>query len=124
MNEAMRPLEPFSFMRPEEPFSLLNDGSSDAGLKKMNSVAVNIFDVNRSKKVECKFYGMCVTTGEHSGKAENIFSAIDSTMTNDGVDWNNLVSIGLDNTNSNMGIRNSIKSRILQKKLRPVRGWL
>ena len=34
---------------------------------------------------------------------------------NDGVDWNNLVSIGLDNTNSNMGIRNSIKSRILQK---------
>ena len=58
---------------------------------------------------------MCVTTGEHSGKAENIFSAIDSTMTNDGVDWNNLVSIGLDNTNSNMGIRNSIKSRILQK---------
>ena len=49
------------------------------------------------------------------GKAENIFSVIDSTMTNDGVDWNNLVSIGLDNTNSNMGIRNSIKSRILQK---------
>ena len=28
---------------------------------------------------------MCVTTGEHSGKAKNIFSAIDSTMTNDGV---------------------------------------
>ena len=49
------------------------------------------------------------------GKAENIFSVIDSTMTNDGVDWNNLVGIGLDNTNSNMGIRNSIKSRILQK---------
>ena len=111
----MRLLEPFSFMRPEEPFSLLNDGSSDAGLKKMNSVAVNIFDVNRSKKVEYKFYGMCVTTGEHSGKAENIFTAIDSTVTNDGVDWNSLVSIGLDNTNSNMGIRNSIKSTILQK---------
>ena len=64
----------------EEPFSLLNDGSSDTGLKKMNVVAVNIFDVTRSKKVECKFYDMCVTTAEHSGKAENIFSAIDSTM--------------------------------------------
>ena len=117
MNQAMRPLlrnELTEYMK-EEPFSLLNDGSSDTGLKKMNAVAVNIFDVNRSKKVECKFYDMCVTTGEHSGKAENIFSAIDSTMTNDGVDWNNLVSIGLDNTNSNMGIRNSIKSRILQK---------
>ena len=94
---------------------MLNDGSSDTGLKKMNTVAVNIFDVNRSKKVECKFYDMCVTTGEHSGKAENIFSAIDSIMMNDGVDWNNLVNIGLDNTNSNMGIRNCIKSRILQK---------
>ena len=58
---------------------------------------------------------MCVTTGEHSGKAEDIFSAIDSTITNDGVYWNNLVCIGLDNKNSNMGIKNSIKSRILQK---------
>ena len=58
---------------------------------------------------------MCVTTGEHSGKAENIFSAIDSTMTNDGVDWNNLVSIGLDNTNSNMGIRNSISREFCKK---------
>ena len=45
---------------------------------------------------------------------KTIYSVIDSTMTNV-VDWNNLVSIGLDNTNSNMGIRNSIKSRILQK---------
>ena len=34
----------------EEPFSLVNDGSSDTGLKKMNTVTVNIFDVNQSKK--------------------------------------------------------------------------
>ena len=118
----MRPLfrnESTEYMK-EGPFSLLNDVSSDTGLKKMN----DIFDVNRSKKVECKFYDMCVTTGECSGKADNIFSAIDLTMTNDGVDWNNLISIGLDNTNSNMGIRNSIKSRILQKKLRRVCHWL
>ena len=81
----------------------------------MNAVAVNIFDVSQSKKVECKFYDICVTTGEDSGKAEHILSAIDSTMMNDGVDWNNLVSIGLYNTNSNMGIRNSIKLKILQK---------
>ena len=94
---------------------MLNGGSSDTGLKKLNAVAVNTFDVNRSKKVECKFYETCVTTGEHSGKAENISFPIDSTMTNDGVDWNNLVSTGLDNTNSDMGIRNSIKSRNLQK---------
>ena len=58
MNQAMRPLlrnELTEHMR-EEPFSLLNDGSSDTGLKNMNAVAVNIFDVNQSKKVECKFY--------------------------------------------------------------------
>ena len=116
MNQAMRPLlrnELTEHMR-EEPFSLLNDGSSDTGLKNMNAVAVNIFDVNQSKKVECKFY-MCGTTGEHSSKAENIISAIDSTMMNDSVAWNNLGSIGFDNTNSNMGIRNSIKWKTLQK---------
>ena len=93
MNQAMRPLlrnELTEYMK-EEPFSLLNDGSSDTGLKKMNAVAVNIFDVNRSKKVECKFYDMYVTTGEYSRKAENLFSAVDSTTTNDGVDWSALV---------------------------------
>ena len=66
MNQAMRPLlrnELLTEYMKEEPFSLLNNGSSDTGLKKMNAVAVNVFDVNRSKKVECKFYDMCVTTG-------------------------------------------------------------
>ena len=96
-NQAMRPLqrnELTEYMK-EEPFSLLNDGSSDIGLKKMNAVAINIFDVNQSKKVECKFYDMCATTGANSGKAENLFSAIDSTVKNDGVSWNNLASIDL-----------------------------
>ena len=95
MNQVMRQLLPNELTESMKggPFSLLNDGSSDTGLKKMNTVAVNIFDVNRSKKVECKFYDMCVTTEEHSGKAENIFSAIDSTMTKDGVDWNNQLTI-------------------------------
>ena len=66
MNQTMRPLlrnELLTEYMKEEPFSLLNNGSSDTGLKKMNAVAVNVFDVNRSKKVECKFYDMCVTTG-------------------------------------------------------------
>ena len=48
MNQAMRPLlrnKLTEYMK-EEPFSLLNDGSSDKGLKKMNVVAVNTFDIN------------------------------------------------------------------------------
>ena len=63
-----------------EPFSLVNDGSSDTWLKKINAVAVNIFDVNQSKKVERKSYDMCVTTWGNSGKAENLFYATDSTV--------------------------------------------
>ena len=37
----------------EHPFGLINDGSSDSGVKKMNAMCVHIFDVNRSKRVEC-----------------------------------------------------------------------
>ena len=58
---------------------------------------------------------MCVTTGANSGKAENLFPAIDSAVKNDGINWDNQVSIGLDYANSNMGSTNSIKSRILEK---------
>ena len=65
---------------------------------------------------------MCVTTGANSGKAENLFPAIDSAVKNDDINWDNQVSIGLDNTNSNMGNRNSIKSRILEKAR--ICGWL
>ena len=43
----------------EESFSLLNDGSSDTGLKNMDAVAINIFDINQSKKVEWKFNDVC-----------------------------------------------------------------
>ena len=81
-----------------------NDRSSDTGLKKMSAVAVNIFDANQSKKVACKFYEICVTTGANSGKLENIFSGIDLTVKNNGANWYNLVRFGV--ANSTMGIRN------------------
>ena len=64
----MRPLlrnELTEYMK-EESFSLGNGGSSDAGLKQMNTFAVNIFDVNQSKKAECKFSDICLTTGANS----------------------------------------------------------
>ena len=89
----------------EEPFSLVNDGSSDTGLKKMNAVAVNLYDVNHIKKVECNFYDVCDNWNKQWEGRES-FSAIDATVKNDGVSWDNLVSICLDNTNSNMGIKN------------------
>ena len=58
---------------------------------------------------------MCGTSGEHCSKAVTLFNKIDETLSKDGVDWCNLISSGLDNTNANMGSKNSMKSRILEK---------
>ena len=35
----------------EQLYSLVNDGSSDSGVEKMNLVCTLIFDVNKSKQV-------------------------------------------------------------------------
>ena len=98
------------------PFSLVNDGTSDTAIKKMNALCALIFDVNNSKSVEFKFYDMCTPSGEHCSKASTLFDAIDSSLTKEGLDWDNVVySFGLDNTNSNIGNKNSVKSRVLEK---------
>ena len=47
----------------ENPFSIVNDGSSNCGLSKMNSVCVCIFDVQQIKVVEMKFFSMCSMQG-------------------------------------------------------------
>ena len=96
-------------------FGFLNDGSSDIGLKKLNSMCTLIFDVNRSNKVELKCYDMCSTTGEDASKASTLFESIEKAMGRDDIPWENVVSIGLDNGSTNMGKRNSIKSRFLEK---------
>lgn len=83
----------------------------------MNAVSINIFGVNRSKKVEWKLWYMCVTTREDSAKASSLFGAINETLTKDGIDWNNIVTIGLVNTNANIGSRSSVKSSYLQECL-------
>jgi len=68
-----------------------------------------------SNKMEIKFYDMCTTSGEDCSKAETLFNAIDSAFVKDDLSWKHCVSVGLDNTNVNMGNRNSVKSRVLQK---------
>ena len=53
LNEAMMPnLKSYllTYMQ-NEPFSLVNDGTTDTGLKKMNAACAMIFDINVSKKV-------------------------------------------------------------------------
>ena len=117
LNDAMMPsLKDYltSYMK-DNLFSLVNDGSSDTGIQKMNAVCAHIFDVNRSNKMEIKLYDMCITSGEDCSKAETLFNAIDSAFVTDELSWKQCVSVGLDNTNVNMGNRNSVKSRVLQK---------
>ena len=86
----------------------------------MNSMCTLIFDVNRSNKVELKFYDMCSTTGEDASKASILFESIEKAMGRDDIPWENVVSIGLDNCSTNMGKRNSIKSRFLEKNAAPL----
>lgn len=80
----------------------------------MNPLTVRIFDVNRGHIVT-QFLDMCTTT---SGTAEAIYSAMDETLsrlfesTNP---WIMCTSLGVDNTSVNIGTRNSLKTRILQR---------
>ena len=64
----------------------------------MNALIVMSID---RKNVEFRFFEICTTTGEHCSEASNDIS------------WENCISVGLDNTNANMGDHNSTKSRVL-----------
>ena len=94
--------------------SLVNDGSSDTGLKKMNVACTMIFYINRSKTIEMEFFDMRSTTAEDASKASTLFTAINDAMKKCNADWSNSVSIGVDNINSNVGRHNPLSSRILQ----------
>ena len=45
----------------EQPFALVSDGTSDCGIRKMNSLCAYIFDVINLKLVELKSDDMCAT---------------------------------------------------------------
>lgn len=63
---------------------------------------------DRSKKVVCKTFNMCFIIGEDRSKASSFFGATNETLTKDCIDWDNVVSTGLGNTNANMESLNSI----------------
>ena len=70
----------------EHAFTLIIDGSSDSGLKKLNAICVYVFDVKRSKQVECKFFGIRVTSGEGCSKADTLFK-LNQRRFRKGLDW-------------------------------------
>ena len=97
-----------------ESFSLSVDASSDTGLSKMNplTVTVRIHDAT-SKVVLQKFFDLCLTTGVTALTAASIFDKINATLQYD-ISWNNCTTFGVDNTNTNIGAKNSIKSRVTE----------
>ena len=58
-----------------------------------------------------KFSSMCSMSGEDSPKSKVFFDAINNAVKNDWMDWENVLSVSLDNTNTNMGEHKSLKSR-------------
>ena len=98
-----------------QPFSLSVDGSNDAGLKKMNPLAVKFFDVKR-QKVVFNLLDMCTTSGETAATAESISSAINDVFEKHTLSWTNVVAISMDNTSVNFGRRSGILTR-LQREL-------
>ena len=76
-------------------FSLSVDGSNNAGLKKMNPLAVTFFDVSRGKVV-FNLLDMSSRSGEAAATASNIALAINSYLP-----WSN-VAISMDNTSVNL----------------------
>ena len=96
------------------PFSICIDGSNDSGLEKMNPITVRIYDVN-SSKVVTRFLDMCASA---SSTAEALFTALDDKLAElleSDTPWANCISVGVDNTSVNIGRRNSIKTRVLQR---------
>ena len=92
------------------PFSISIDGSNDTSLEKMNPMTVNLFDVN---SVSHLFLDMCTTTGYGAATAETIFGKMDQVLNSHSIAWKNCVAFSVDNASVNMGIRNSIRSRVL-----------
>ena len=97
----------------KEPYSLCVDASNDSGLSKMNSLIVRIFNVNKST-VSQKFLDIFLTSGVDAAKSSENFQKINGVLRQCDVSWENCMSFGVDNTNSNIDAVNSIRSRVIR----------
>ena len=95
-------------------YSLSTDGSNNTGLEKMNPLTVCLVDININM-VDTQFLNMCCTTGQTSSTAVTMFQKIDHVMTKLQLPWGNCVGFSLDNTRADLGVHNSIKTRVILK---------
>ena len=77
----------------------------------MNPMTVKLFDIN-SHKVQRRFLDMCTT---NSGTADEIFKKINHVSKESNLTWNQCLGLSVDNTAVNLGIRNSLKAKILRE---------
>ena len=116
LNEAVAPMlisDLLSNMR-SQTFSICIDGSNDTELEKMNPITVQIHDVT-SNMVVTRFLDIYTTTG---ATAEAIYSTMNlklGSLLNCPNPWMLCTSVGVDNTSVNIGVRDSIKTRVLQQ---------
>ena len=91
------------------PFSICIDGSNDSGLEKMNLITVRIYDVN-TNSIVTRFLDMCTSV---SSTAEALYTVVESRLCEllqCENPWIKCISVGVDNTSVNIGVRNSLKS--------------
>lgn len=96
------------------PFSLSIDGSNDTGLEKMNPITIRLYDIN-NKKIVTRFLDMCSST---SASAEGVYGVVEEKLMDllqCSNPWNFCTSVGVDNTSVNIGVRNSLKTRITRR---------
>ena len=113
LNGAMAPEMTLSLvnMMKVEPFSLNVDGSNDNDLLKMYPLCVRIFDVNRGH-VCLRFLDICASS---LATADGIFTKLDAALTKHILQWSRCVGVSVDNTNVNVGKRDSIMTRVLER---------
>ena len=106
--------EELKFDMQEMPYSLMLDGSNDNGIQKMFPITVRIFDVNFSR-IMTKFLDMNLLEGRDASTADVMFESVNNFLSENDIQWDHCMAIGLDNTNVNIGDHNSIKSRAKEK---------
>ena len=114
LNESLAPhfLQETVHIMKNDFCSLSTDGSNDTRLEKMNPLTVRLYDSSKSG-VDTHVLGMCCTSGQNSGTAATTFQKIDDVMIKLQLPWKRCVGFSLDNTSANLGIHNSIKSRVM-----------
>ena len=98
----------------ESPYSLMLDASNDTGIEKMFPITVRIFYINFNR-IMTKFFDMNLLTGRRASTAEEMLNSVDEQLTNNDISWEYCTALGVDNTNTNIGEYNSLKSRAIAK---------